>query len=333
MRLRWAVGVILLVAACAAPSTAKNPPAVASPSPTSSGILPLTAVDFHCALPVYSYANSHVIDSMLTFPALTSTSGGEGGFVYDRPVGRWLPVGHQAVSPDGRRYAFTEGWGIGTAPRVHIVDAATGQDTRVAAMPDAQPYAVVDFTNTGIYLVVSYEGTAPGVWLMDPTTGAVAKVSDGYYQPAGAGWKSIVDPRDPYPVASALDGRPQPNRIDRLDGSGGSVTWIYRPGHALYAVPFAGSPALLVQANTSNATNTTEFWLVAAPGKGVQLAGFSYDTSSESTYLDLANGFFTASTDVHGIWITGGNSLYLVKRNGQVIRAYDQTAYPAGVCV
>jgi hypothetical protein len=332
MRVGWAFALIVMAVACTAPPTAQAPTAAPSPSLTSSGILPLTPVDFHCALPVYSYANSHVIDSMLAFPALTSTSGGEGGFAYDRPLGRWLPVGHQAVSPDGQRYAFTEGWGIGAAPRVHVADAATGQDIRVVTMPDAQPYAVADFTSAGIYLVVSYEGTAPGVWLMDPTTGAEAKVSDGYYQRAGAGWKSVIDVRDPNPVPSALDGQPQPNRIDRVDGSGGAVAWIYRPGHALYAVPFAGSPALLVQANTSNATNTTEFWLVAAPGKAVKLAGFSYDTSSESTYLDLANGFFTAWADTHGIWITGGNSLYLVKRSGQVIRVYDHTAYPAGAC-
>src|ERR1700676_1838738 len=102
---------------------------------------------------------------------------------------------------------------MGAAPRVHVVDSTTGSDIRVVTMPNAQPYAVADFTNSGVYLIVSYEGTAPGVWLIDPTTGALAKVSDGYYQPAGAGWKSIIDPSDPNPVGSAMNGQPQPNRI------------------------------------------------------------------------------------------------------------------------
>src|SRR5450631_3218543 len=270
MRVRRAVVLVLLVAACAAPSTAESPPATSSAAATdSAGNLALTKLNFHCSLPIYSYANSHLIDSIVAIPALTTTPGGEGGYYYDREVGRWLPVTRKAVSPDGRRYAYTEGWTVTppVAPRVHVVDAATGNDIRVASMPDAQPYSVVDVTSTAIYLVIAYEGTGPGVWRVDPTTGAVTKASEGFYQPAGPGWVSVVDSRDPNPTTSALDGQPQPNRIDRTDGAGGVVTWFYRPGYAVYAVAFAGNQALLIQASSqvnSNAMYRTEFWLVAA---------------------------------------------------------------------
>ncbi len=337
MRVKWAVGVILLVAACAAPSTAENPPTPPPPTLTSSGLLPLTTADFRCTLPVYSYAGPRVIDAMVALPTLTTTPGGEGGYYYDREVGRWLPVARQAVSPDGRRYAYTEGWTVTppVAPRVHIVDAATGTDIRVVTMPDVQPYAVVDFTSTAIYLVISYEGTGPGVWRLDPATGTVTKVSDGHYQPAGAGWVSVVDPRDPNPTRSALDGQPQPNRIDRTDGAGGAVTWFYRPGHAVYATAFTGNQALLVQVSSqvnTAAMFTTEYWLVSAPGKQVKLAGYDGNAPVPSPYLDFASGFFSAIADVHGIWIGGQHSLYLVKPSGDILRVFGESAYPANGC-
>ena len=338
MRVRWAVGLVLLVTACAAPSTAESPPATSSPAISSAGLLPLTKVDFHCSLPVYTSVGSQLVDSMVAFPAATATAGGEGGYSYDRQVGRWLPVTRHAISPDGLRYAYTEGWGAGPGlvPRVHIVDAATAHDMKVVPMPDSAPYAVADFTNTAIFLVISYEGTGPGVWRLDPATGTVMKVSDGYYHPAGPGWISVVDPKDPNPSTSAMDGQPQPNRIDHVDGAGGSVTWFYKPGYAVYSVAFAGTPSLLVQAyrqEVSNAMYTAEFWLVSAPGKQVKLAGYNGYLQPPSPYRDLSNGFYSAIADQHGIWIGGEHSLYLVKRSGQILRVYGEAASPANDCV
>jgi hypothetical protein len=337
MRARWAVGAILLLAACAAPSTEQSPAALVSPATDSAGQLLLTTVDFRCSLPVYSYSGPRLIDAMVALPTLTTTPGGEGGSYYDREVGRFLPVARQAVSPDGRRYAYAEGWAVTppAAPRIHIVDAATGTDIHVVTMPDAEPYGVADFTSTAIYLVVAYEGTGPGVWRLDPDTGVVAKVSDGYYRPAGAAWNSVVDPRDPNPTTSAMDGKPQPNRIDRIDGAGGPVTWFYKPGYAVNFVAFAGNRELLAQATSmvnSNVMYRTEFWLVSAPGKQTKLAGFDGAVQPPSPYRDLSSGFFNAIADSHGIWIGSDHSLYLVKPNGQILRVYGESAYPANGC-
>src|SRR6266851_1154702 len=242
MRAGWATGVILLVAACGAAAgqpaaqTSASSTRIESPSATSTepanspSALPLATVDFSCTLPVYGYMGLGT-GAFISFPAATLAPSNESGYYYDRAVSRWVPVHREAVSPDGRRYAYTDGWTVNppTAPTLHVVDAATRSDLRVATMPDAQPYHVIDFTSTGIYLVISFEGTAPGVWRFDTATGVMAKVSDGYYQPAGAGWISLIDPTDPNPATSAMTGQPQPNRIDRRASAGANVTWFYKP--------------------------------------------------------------------------------------------------------
>jgi hypothetical protein len=278
--------------------------------------------------------------AFISFPAGTLTPANDSGYYYDRAVSRWVPVYRQAVSPDGRLYAYvhTDGTLFGTA-QLHIVDASTGRDTRVVTMPDVSPTLpptyVADFTTTGIYVVPAYEGIGPGVWRVDPATGAVAKVSDGYYQPAGPGRISAVDPRDPNPVKGALAGEPQPNSIDRTDGAGATVQWFYKPGYAVYGVPFAGTPSLFVVANSpdiANGTDKIEFWLVTAPGIQVMLAGSDGNASVQWPYFDLLNGLQTTIADAHGIWIGGAQSLYLVKPTGQILRVYGESVYPANGC-
>jgi hypothetical protein len=133
-----------------------------------------------------------------------------------------------------------------------------------------------------------------------------------------------------------MDGQPQPNRIDRLDGAGGAATWFYKPGYAVYSVAFAGNHALLVQASSeviSNVMYKTEFWLVSAPGKAARLASFDGALQPPSPYRDLSSGFYNAIADVHGIWIGSEHSVYLVKPDGQILRIYGGSAYPANSCV
>ena len=55
---------------------------------------------------------------------------GNDGHYFDRAFSRWLPVGRQAVSPDGTHYAFTD---LGQQDQfvIHIVEVASGQDHAV----------------------------------------------------------------------------------------------------------------------------------------------------------------------------------------------------------
>jgi hypothetical protein len=272
----------------------------------------------------------------IDFPALSVSIASEHGTFYDTAVSRWLPVFQNQVSPDGRRYAYTEGWSASppTAPRVHVVDAGTGADIRVVAMPDAQPYFVIDVTSAGVNLGIGFEGRGPGVWRLDPNTGVVAKVSDGFYPP-DATWLGVIDPSDPQPYRSAMTGMPGENRIDRRDPAGHTTTWFYRPGHVVQWIPFATNSALLVRADywtdaANPALGGTEYWLVSAPDQARKLV--AYTSRESSPYLDLSGGFGIAIADLHGIWIGGGQSLYLVTPQGAVLRVYPKAAYPASGC-
>lgn len=298
--------------------------------------LPLREVDFSCRLPVLDVTRPGVNDAFITFPAGTLTSAGSDGWYYDWVVERWLAVARNGVSPDGRRYAIAADWSLEppSPTRVHVVDAATGADVRVAVMPDNRQYAVADFTSSGVSVVPFGDTAEPGVWRLDPNSGALTKISDGFYQAPLGEWIGVVDPRDPNHQFSHATGSPiaQPDRIDRRGDSGSTTTWIYKPGYWLYWFAFVGSPALLVQAsrvNTSTGTEDFEFLLVSGPGRITRLAGYSgHDVS---LYRDVV--FTTGLADDHGIWMSGIDSLYLIQSTGAISRVSDHGGVPVNGCM
>lgn len=340
-----ALVILLAIGACSgapppAVSVSQSASTARTSTPTSSTgvngpVLPLTRVTFSCRLPVYNSTGASAADSFIDFPSRKVTAAAGRGTFYDSTVARWLLVFQNQISPDGRRYAYTEGWGVSssTPARVHIVDAATDADVRVVPMPDQQPYFVLDYTSAGIDLGIGYEGRGPGVWRMDPASGAVTKVSGDLYPP-GEQWIGVVDPRDGQPYRSAMSGTAEANRIDRRSSTGQMTMWFYKPGHAVFWVAFAGDSALLVQSAWTNtadpAIGGTDYWLVTAPNQATELASYTYQ--QPSSYSDLGTGFFRAIVDERGIWIGGERGLYLVTQSGLLLRLYDAPAYPAGTC-
>lgn len=339
MNVRW-IALLLVVAACTSTPVASKAPITsptglasqprvstpATPLPVAASPPALAQLIINCTIPVYSQTGG--ADSFLTFPGPSVKPAGQGGRYFDEANRRWLPVERQAVSPDGRRYAYTEGWAASpaTAPRLHIANASTGADLRVVTMPDANPYVVADFAADGVYVIISYEGTAPGVWRVDPGTGSVTKVSDGYYVPAGPAWLSVVDPRDPNPYRSAETGQPYPDRVDRRDASGAITTWFYQPGVAVFAAGYVSPLQLLVMTLSGDPQQQTAYWFVSAPGQAFEML----KPADAALYADLA--FFTAISDAHGIWFGGGASLYLATPTGVMLRVYDHSAFPANGC-
>ena len=199
---------------------------------------------------------------------------------------------------------------------------------------EAQPFGVAAFTTAGVSLVIAYEGVQPGVWRADPDTGKVTKVSNGSYEPAGAAWLGVVDPRDPNPFQSPAYGFLSPNRIDRRDDSGATTTWFYRPGFAVGWVAFDGSSALLVRAvhqDLSAGDFGEEYWLVDGPGRATKLADHSAQTMYP--YYDLQSGFDGGVADKHGIWIGGQKALYLIRRSGAILQVFQGLAFPANGCL
>lgn len=298
-------------------------------------ILPLSQVDFTCRLPVLDVSAEGTNDAFISFPAGTLKSAGTDGWNYDWVVERWLPVGRNAISPDGRRYAVVKDWSPGPPmpARIHVVDAATGSDVRVAVMPDGREYGVVDYTAAGVAVVPITDPPEPGVWSLDPDTGALTKASDGFYQAPLGEWIGVVDQRDPNHQFSHATGTPvaQPDRIDRRDSSGTATTWIYKPGYWLYWIAFVGTPVILVQAtrvNTATSTEDYEFLLVSGPGHVTKLAGYS--GHEVSTYRDLV--FTTGLADDHGVWMSGAESLYLIRTNAAIARVANHSGVPVGSC-
>jgi hypothetical protein len=308
--------IVVFVAACGGTSAQ-------APGPGATGIAQGTLA---CRLPVYRYVGGAASDAFITYPNRSLMDAPGHGTFYDAAVSRWLPYFGNQVSPDGRRYAYTEGFSANppTATRVHVVDAATDQDVRVVSMPDTQPYFVLDYVAAGVDLGIGFEGRGPGVWRLDVATGQITKVSSDLYPP-DAVWRGAVDSRDPSPVRSQMTGTPEYNRIDRRAADGTTTTWFYLPGVGLRWIPFAGDSALLVEAQGSGGF---EYWLVTAPGQGRKIA-----SASDQAYAALADGFGRGVVDSHGVWIGSQVSLYLVTNTGSILTEYDREAYPAAACV
>lgn len=325
MRQILALALGVVVTACGA-SSASAPSATPATTQDNSTLA--------CRMPVYRFVGGSAAGSFIDFPSGAITDASAKGTYYDTVVRRWLPIFRDQVSPDGLRYAFFDGWTVNppTPTRVHVVNAATGAEMLAVSMPDMQPYFVMGFTNTGIYLGNGFGGRGPGVWRLDPDTGKVTKASDGFYPP-DAQWIGVVDPKDPQPYRSAMTGMAGENRIDRRVAGGSATTWFYRPGHVLLWIPFAGAAKLLVQASWSDPANPAiggvEYWLVTAPNRATEVAAYTYQESSPYSGLtDLTR----AVADKHGVWIGGGQSLYLVTPSGSILREYAQSVYPAGTC-
>lgn len=311
-------------ATSASPSPAAQPASEAR-TPPPFPLAPLTHVDFACRLPITTSSSAGFEYSFIDFPSRKQSPTSSPGYVYyDAAVGRWLPAPSYLWSPDGRQYATTD-HPPGSPTRVRIVDAATGTDSRVFTMPNAQSYFVLEFTTKGVELAV----TGPGVWRLDPATGHVVKVSDGFYAPEDE-WIGTSNPGDVIP--SPDSGYAFRNPADRIGhrGADGTVTpWFYMPGRMLLWLPFVGSQALLVEVSTDAGV---EYWLVNGPNRATRLASYSQSSQQTLPLTDMdTGGFARAAADAHGIWL-GGGSIYLITASGAIERVDDHGGFPAGIC-
>ena len=314
------------------PATSPSASALAPrpvPSPTTQAPVP---VRFVCKLPfVRGLDGTHGQAGFVSFPAGTFDADPQAppqpGY-YDLAVRKWLPVGRQAVAPDGLHYAAISG-GLGRLPGVqpslHIVDAATGGDRTISlALPADAPYGVVNFSADGVYIESGWEGSVFGYWRIDPATSALVALGTGpVFWDDGSGYtlRAVFDRQDPKPALSGLSGDPRPNEIVRRDlGTGAEETWFYRPG---FNVSIGGtflSGAVLVAAEpAADVPNdgTWEYWLVAGPLRSSLLGRFLPGQG-------LA--------DSHGIWIATALGLYLFTAAGTAERVSELRGYPANGC-
>ena len=347
--------VVLIVAACspASQATARpSPPRVAGslpagmPSPdaspsTSAAATPasydlsLATVSFTCRLPITTPNDQGAFVSFPTgavsFDPQGRGVGSSWGLYYDRAFSRWLPVPRQAVSADGRHYAYGERGADQTqVAKMHVVDIATGID-HVFATPTTVwfvPFEVLDYANEGIYLYTNYEMSI-GVSVMDPTTGtthAVASLPD--IQASGGNrtfWVGTVNQADPNPLGGI---GVMPNQIDRyslVDGT--RVPWFYRPSTAprVVGLDTQGHPIVMV-VNGRNGVIDGDY--------GAELILLMSSQSQRSMYKGsstLIGSMVTSISDSHGTWFGTDHGIYLYTGTA-FIKVSNQPGYPANGC-
>jgi hypothetical protein len=338
----WPAVLILFALACGQtgqPVGAKSsasPVAVASPSPIP-GDLPLSRLSFSCRLPIVipPPADGHVHPSTNAFLAFPSTSvtidpTGNGGFSFDRAFSRWLPVGREAVSPDGTHYAFGDLGQQQDQFVIHVVDVASGQDRTFpintgAAGFSVQP-VVFDYSAEGIYLAQAFEGPVPGLWLFDPATGSirqVTKVSVEVNAGRGIFWFDDLNPADPNPVKSIM--RILPDQIWRLElSSGHQVIWLDRPGTGVHVIGIDTHDRPLISAihDGRNILDPTAELLLSLD-----------DAKQRSIYKGaIAASLSGGITDEHGVWFGSPQGIYLYSDADGLQKVSNQPGSPANGC-
>src|SRR5262249_421594 len=243
---------------------------------------------------------------------------------------KWLPAVRAAVSPDGRRYAYSVIAGNAyqnTRSQLHVVDVATAAD-RVIYNGKAA-LNVVDFEAEGVFVTAAVpEGRARGLWLQDLTGSPLRLISSTIVAPAvggGSAWGVDFNPADPSPGPGGLEG--PMNRILRYDLSGASTPWFYRPGANIYLMGFDANGHPFVSAGfESNGQATQEVWLIASSGNATKISAGTY-LGSPST-LEAVDGY--------GVWFdapyasSAASTVWLYKAGAMQVAA---TLNASGVVV
>jgi hypothetical protein len=335
----WPVALIMLTLACGQsgqPVAAKSSPSpIATPSPIP-GDLPLSRLSFSCRLPIVipppADGQTHPpTDAFVAFPSTSMTTDptGNGGFSFDRAFSRWLPVGREAVSPDGTHYATGD---LDQQDQfvIHIVDIASGQDHAFpinvnAAGFNVQP-VVFDYAAEGVYLGQAFEGSVPGLWLFDPATGSihqVTKLSVEVNAGRGIFWFDVLNPADPNPVKSIM--RILPDQIWRLElATGHQVIWLDRPGTGVHVIGIDIHDRPLISAvhdGRNNLDPTAEILLSLD------------DAKQRSIYKGAIAGSLTGGiTDGHGVWFGSAQGIYLYSDEAGLQKVSNQPGTPANGC-
>lgn len=261
---------------------------------------------FHTVDKPYLYAR-HPGD-----PALTAGS-------YDAAQHRWLPVPREWVSPGGGSYAYAV-IQPGVDQGVHIVDVAAGTDRVVSGTsgdPDARGmhYSVVAYQPDGIYLSRANQLTGGGLWLLNPGSASIARVSTdapflGTFVAGKEAWWTTD--RDPFVAHQYLTG---------VAGQH-AETWFQRPGSQLHIVGVDAGRAVALNQSAA----AIELWLLATPNASTLIS----TTPSDSAHQYVVP-FKTAVPDAAGWWVGSQVGVFLASSDG-LRRASSTPAVVVGGC-
>ena len=297
----------LLVASCVACSS-EGSVATASPSAPVATASPTQTLG--CLLPIFG--SGGIPGDTAHGPngaGFVSVPGGEFTFdptgnlsfyfnhTYDWAVLRWLPMWRDAVAPDGLRYFMpnnsTDQW--------DLVDARNDTHRALVAIKD---WNASSYQTEGIYLDKGgFLHGPPGLWLLDPSTGAIRKINEQSWASIGAGAAWGFDgPGDQAPLAGT--------KLRRLDLKTGEITtWFTSDGatYRTYGHDQAGRP-LLATIDTSSplrGVSPVDIFLLTAPGQLVKLASPNNDPFKPQA---------EPVSDEHGIWFASGTGIWLYSK-------------------
>jgi len=260
-----------------------------------------------------------VVGDLLSHSQASPVLYGQVPAAYDRPAGRWVPTGVGALSPDGSRYAYMD-YGHPFDFQLHVVEVATGRD-RVVALPSG-PWAVVGFTSDGIYIHQSYEGIGPGLWLVNPDSGAVLQLFKDAAVDLVSGqvaWIEARDTTDPLPEPPGIGGAN--NEIRGRDLKTGVTTrWFYRSGSGV-RVQAAADGTIIVGGYDSAGTY---LWALRAPGQAVPIT-----VPGSGDAVPWMGGLVA---DSNGWWLGSLDGIYLWTERTGAILVSESLAAPAGTC-
>jgi hypothetical protein len=262
-------------------------------------------------------AGGFVPDGMLSQSRGTPVLRGYVPATYDRPAGRWVPGG--ATSLDGARYAYID-YSQPFEGALHVVDIATGRDRTLPLATG--PWGLVGFTNEGIYVHFSFEGTGPGITLINPDSGAARVVfadSTVHLVSGQVAWIATRNETDTLPGPPGIGGNS--NEVQSRDlKTSQKTTWLYRPGTNLYVTAAYGGS--IVVSGYDVAGNFLV--VVTAPGKAVPI------TVPETGDPIAPSG--TPVADANGWWFGSLDGVYLWTPHTGAILVSELTAAPAGAC-
>jgi hypothetical protein len=359
--MRWLIGLLAgLLAACGSSppasvspghsSTSSAAPRLSATTPTSAVVAASAAGT--CQLPIIQWTADHSQASFLDLASGSLTPDATGGFIqeavdggqayrsvakpvlagdstatYDWTLARWLPARPEEISRDGKHYAYH---GLGA---IHVVDVATGTDRTFPA--PAGPDQVLYYASEGIYFdqLSPYVGPgaplawsgppAPGLWLMNPSSGQVTRVfSDKPVAAVGgfAAWVPTVNASDPQPLWSSSGNLP--DEVDRRDlNRGGTVRWFYRPGSLVQVIGFDSDRRAVISVSTPQADGFFSYQVLLAP---------------TPDHIDLVYSGAQVPpvvADQHGIWLSDDRGIWLYSQANGLHQMAKASGQPAGPCL
>jgi streptogramin lyase len=294
----------------------------------------------NCKLPVFTSTDTTAQGGFLSLRDGSVTPDPKGGFVpgglmshsqaspvlygqlpatYDPAAGRWVPAGNSTISPDGSRYAYIY-YAQPFQGELRVADVATG-GYRTLHLQNG-PNGLLAWTSEGIYLHASYEGVGPGLWLVNPESGAMQQIfSDAIVHliSGHVAWIVARNESDPLPDPGGIG--PSHNEVQSRDlSTSQTTTWLYRPGSDLYVVGAANGS--IVVSGRYRGSNIV--LLVTSPGQAVPIM-----VPETSDPVPLSQGLIA---DANGWWFGSLDGIYLWTQHTGAILVSESLAAPAGAC-